>query len=190
MAPLRLFVKSVKKSAVSKYAELTGEARSSVRLSVGQNAELSNQYIRELASDKPYHGELLNTNREAHANRTLHLRLIISDRVEDGIERSPEQTFKRYDASHPERGGRRKSGCGKSKAEMGDELRQTRRMLTDLQEHALLEAEAYRLGSTRQGTDGYAPGQLGLEPLHAYADNRPDLSQCDNILGGVVYSVS
>lgn len=131
MASLNFFVKSVKKSAVSKYAELIGQAGSSSvrgnllasqhgnmpswaandskafwraafkherqngsvfrvydielpdRLSVEQNLELSNRYIHELASNKPYQGELVNVRREVRANPSLHLRLIVSERVED-----------------------------------------------------------------------------------------------------------
>lgn len=235
MATVRFFVKSVKKSAVSKYAELTGEAGSHARrgdlvasqhgnmpswaaddpkafwraafkherqngsvcrvydialpdqLSVDQNVELSNRYIRELASDKPYQGELVNVNRGVHVNRSLHLRLMVSERVEDGIERPPEQTFKRYDAAHPERGGRRKDGCGKSKVEMGSELKQTRRLLTDLQERALFEA--HRHGNSRLKVDSYAPEQGGRERLHAYANNQVEHLRYDCVPGDVVYRV-
>ena len=236
MAPVRFFVKSVKKSAVSKYAELTGKAGSHARrgdlvasqhgnmpswavddpkafwraafkherqngsvcrvydialpdqLSVDQNVELSNRYIRELASDKPYQGELVNVNRGVHVNRSLHLRLMVSERVEDGIERPPEQTFKRYDAAHPERGGRRKDGCGKNKVEMGNELKQTRRLLTDLQERALIEARRHE--NPRPQVVGYAPDQRIREQLHAYAVNKPEHSPYGNESGDVVYRVS
>ena len=143
MASIRFFVKSVKKSAVSKYADLTGEVGSHAtrsdlvasqhgnmpswaaddpkafwraafryerqngsvcrvydialpnNLSVEQNIELSDRYIRALASDKPYQGELLNVSRGTYVNRSLHLRLVVSDRVDDGIGRSPEHTLKR-----------------------------------------------------------------------------------------------
>lgn len=236
MASVRFFVKSVKKSAVSKYAELTGEVSSHARrsdlvasqhgnmpswaaddpkafwraafkherqngsgcrvydislpdqLSVDQNVELSNRYIRELASDKPYQGELVNVSRKVHADPSLHLRLMVSERVEDGIERPPEQTFKRYDAAHPERGGRRKDGCGKSKAEMGNELKQTWRLLTDMQERALFEA--HRNGSPRLQVDGYASEQGGREQLHAYAGNQVEHSRYDCVSSDVVYRVS
>ena len=236
MASIRFLVKSVKKSAVNNYAELTGESGSYARrgdlvasqhgnmpswavddpkafwraafkyerqngsvcrvydvalpdqLSVDQNVELSNRYIRELASDKPYQGELVKVSRGVHVNRSLHLRLMVSERVEDGIERLPEQTFKRYNAAHPERGGRRKDGCGKSKAEMGNELKQTRRLLTDLQERALFEV--HRNGSPRLQVDGYASEQGGREQLHAYAGNQTEHSRYGCVPGDVVYRVS
>lgn len=236
MTPVRLFVKSVKKSAVSKFAELTGEVGSCARpgelvasrsgnmpswaadnpqvfwraafqherqngsvcrvydialpeeLSVEQNLELSDRYISALTSNKPYQGELLNVRRGALENTSLHLRLVVSEREEDGIERSPEQTFKRFDAAHPERGGRRKNGCGKSKVEMGSELKETRRMLAELQDHALLEA--IRPGSPQRQASHYEPGQRGQERLHAYTENKPRHFPYCNAPGDVVYCVS
>lgn len=236
MASVRFYVKSVKKSAVSKYADLTGEVGSHARrsdlvasqhgnmpswaaddpkafwqaafkherqngsvcrvydialpdqLSVEKNVDLSDRYIRALASDKPYQGELLNVSRGTYVQRSLHLRLIISERLEDGIERSPEQTFKRYDAAHPARGGRRKDGCGKSKAEMGNALKQTRRMLTELQEHALLEARRHE--NPRPQFVRYASDQRNREQLHAYAVNKLEHSRYGNVPGDVVYCVS
>lgn len=236
MASVRFFVKSVKKSAVSKYADLTGEVGSHTKrsdlvasqhgnmpswaandpkafwraafryerqngsvcrvydialpnnLSVEQNVDLSDRYIRALASDKPYQGELVNVTRGTYVNRSLHLRLIISERLEDGIERPPEQTFKRYDAAHPTRGGRRKDGCGKNKIEMGNELKQTRRMLTEIQEHALLEARSHE--NQRLQVDGYALDQRNRERQCANLGNKPEHSRYGSFPGGVVYCVS
>ena len=236
MRSLQFFVKSVKKRAVSKYAELTGEVGSGARrgdlmasrsgnmpswaadnpqafwraafkyerqngsvcrvynialpekLSVEENVELSNRYICALTSDKPYQGELLNVSRGVHVDPSLHLRLMVSERVEDGIERSPEQTFKRYDAAHPERGGRRKNGCGKSKVEMGRALKETRRMLAELQERALVEVSTQ--GNPWLQVDRCAPDQRGLERLHVNADNQPQHSPYHNVPGDVVYCVS
>ncbi len=201
MASLDFFVKSLKKSAVSKYAELIGEDDRSARrgdlmasrfgnmpswaaddpqafwraafqyerqnasvcrvynialpdeLSIEQSVELSNRYIYALTSDKPYQAELLNSRHGVHVNPSRHLCITVSDRVDDGIERSPEQTFRRYDAAHRDRGGRRKDGCGKSKFEMGNKLKETRRVLTELQERAL--AEGIGRGRPQPNVDRY-----------------------------------
>ena len=45
-----------------------------------------------------------------------HCHLMISERGNDGLERSPEQWFRRYNAAHPERGGARKSEALKPRA--------------------------------------------------------------------------
>jgi MobA/MobL family len=46
-----------------------------------------------------------------------HVHLMFSDRQMDGIEREPEQFFKRYNSKHPERGGCQKATYGADKAE-------------------------------------------------------------------------
>ncbi|MDO3622727.1 MobA/MobL family protein, partial [Ralstonia pseudosolanacearum] len=66
-----------------------------------------------------------------------HLHLMFSDRMQDGIERSPEQTFSRYNAKQPERGGCKKDSGGKNRLALRDELIQTRKMCADLQNAAL-----------------------------------------------------
>ena len=45
-----------------------------------------------------------------------HCHLLLSERANDGLARSPEQWFKRYNAAHPELGGARKSVALKPKA--------------------------------------------------------------------------
>ena len=45
-----------------------------------------------------------------------HCHLLISERTNDGLERSPEQWFRRYNAAAPERGGARKTEALKPKA--------------------------------------------------------------------------
>lgn len=45
-----------------------------------------------------------------------HCHLLISERTNDGLERAPEQWFKRYNAAAPERGGARKTEALKPKA--------------------------------------------------------------------------
>lgn len=55
-----------------------------------------------------------------------HAHLMFSDRLLDGIERDPEQYFKRYNSTSPERGGAKKSRTGMKPSEMKTELREQR----------------------------------------------------------------
>jgi len=66
-----------------------------------------------------------------------HLHLMLSDREQDGIERSPAQTFSRYNAQDPERGGCKKDSGGKSRLALRDEVIETRRTCAELQNAAL-----------------------------------------------------
>ena len=58
---------------------------------------------------------------------------MISERANDGIERSAEKWFKRYNAKHPEKGGARKSTSTKPR----DWLEQTREDWADQANDAL-----------------------------------------------------
>ena len=76
---------------------------------------------RELAVGFAHHltdGERLPYTLALHAGagRNPHCHLMISERGNDGVERSPEQWFKRYNAAEPERGGARKSTALRPKA--------------------------------------------------------------------------
>lgn len=51
-----------------------------------------------------------------------HVHILYSDRVNDGIEREPQQYFKRHNASAPERGGCKKDSGGKHPRQLGAEL--------------------------------------------------------------------
>ncbi len=70
----------------------------------------------ELGSTRPYQWAIHNgTARDG--KEQPHVHLMFSDRQLDGIERGPEQFFKRYNAKNPERGGARKATYGADKAE-------------------------------------------------------------------------
>ena len=52
-----------------------------------------------------------------------HCHLLISERTNDGLERSPEQWFRRYNAAEPEQGGARKTTALHPQSVAGDETR-------------------------------------------------------------------
>ena len=61
-----------------------------------------------------------------------------SERLQDGIERSPDQFFKRYNSKNPERGGCQKSNFAKTAEQRKTELVELRERFADLQ-NAYLE---------------------------------------------------
>ena len=65
-----------------------------------------------------------------------HCHLLISERTNDGLERSPEQWFRRYNAAEPEQGGARKTEALKPRAW----LDATREALAEQTNQALAEA--------------------------------------------------
>ena len=66
-----------------------------------------------------------------------HVHLMFSDRLDDGIDRSPQQTFSRYNAQNPESGGRKKDSGGKNRLALRDEVIEARRKCAQLQNDAL-----------------------------------------------------
>jgi len=62
-----------------------------------------------------------------------HAHIMYSERLRDGIEREPEQYFKRYNAKNPERGGNKKASGGKLDKERKEELAALRERWATLQ---------------------------------------------------------
>jgi hypothetical protein len=71
-----------------------------------------------------------------------HAHIMYSERIQDGIERSPDQFFKRYNSKRPERGGCQKSNTAKSAEQRKMELVDLRERFADLQ-NAFLEEYGY-----------------------------------------------
>lgn len=67
-----------------------------------------------------------------------HAHIMYSERIQDGIERGPDQFFKRYNSKQPERGGCQKSNTTKSAEQRKTELVELRERFADLQ-NAFLE---------------------------------------------------
>lgn len=68
-----------------------------------------------------------------------HMHLMFSDRVADGIDRPAEKMFSRFNAAHPENGGRRKDSGGKNPMALRDEIIATREKIAGIQNEALAE---------------------------------------------------
>jgi hypothetical protein len=65
---------------------------------------------------------------------------MFSDRQPDGLERSPEKMFARYNPDHPERGGCRKASGGRTSMQVRDELIAKRKVVADAMNHGLADA--------------------------------------------------
>jgi hypothetical protein len=70
----------------------------------------------ELGTTRPYQWAI-HTSTASDGKEQPHVHLMFSDRQHDGIERGPEQFFKRYNAKNPERGGAQKFSYGVDKEE-------------------------------------------------------------------------
>ena len=88
----------------------TGSTSSRCRASsrgVAQVALVQRFAEQELGTTRPYQWAIHSCT-ASDGKEQPHVHLMFSDRQHDGIERGPEQFFKRYNAKNPERGGARK----------------------------------------------------------------------------------
>jgi hypothetical protein len=108
-------------------------------LAQAQQLELVSKLIPALVGNRPYQYAVHAPMSSLQGVLNAHLHLMYSDRLPDGIERSPEQTFRRYNAKQPELGGARKGSGGRTRLELRDALIERRRECAELQNEALAE---------------------------------------------------
>lgn len=87
-------------------------------MSTSEIVSLAREITWMLAGGKPFQMAVHMPNAALGDEPNPHVHIAISDRVPDGIERSAEQFFARYNAMAPERGGRRKDSGGLTPTEL------------------------------------------------------------------------
>ena len=101
-----------------------------------QQVELAREFAAKLTSDERMPWSLAiheGKAKEPGKPDNPHCHLILSERVNDGLQRPPERWFKRWNRKNPERGGARKTAATHSK----DWLEDTRELWADLANAAL-----------------------------------------------------
>lgn len=157
------------------------------RVEVALPLALTEAEQRELAVGFAHHltdGEHLPYTLAVHAGNGTnpHCHLLISERTNDGLERAPEQWFRRYNAAAPERGGARKTEALKPKAWL-EEARaawaaQTNQALERAGhairiDHRSLEAQGVeRLPGVHLGPDVQAMEARGVETARGAEQSR------------------
>ena len=71
-------------------------------------------FVKRVVGNKPYLYAIHNPKGALAGEDHRHAHIIFSDRKPDGLERDPQQHFKRYNRAHPERGGCKKDSGGKA----------------------------------------------------------------------------
>lgn len=100
-------------------------------LDATQRAELVREWVRNELGDRHAYQWAIHVPLAADGGEQPHAHLMFSERQVDGIDRDPEQYFKRYNSKAPERGGARKGygpNAGKTltKAERVSDLKELR----------------------------------------------------------------
>ena len=100
-------------------------------LDAEQRAALVREFVRQEIGDRHAYQWAIHVPTAADGGEQPHVHLMYSERQRDGIERDPEQYFKRYNAKAPEKGGARKgygpnAGQTLTRAERAAELKELR----------------------------------------------------------------
>lgn len=134
-------------------------------LDAEQRAALVREFVRQEIGDRHAYQWAIHVPTAADGGEQPHVHLMFSERQRDGIERDPEQYFKRYNAKAPEKGGARKgygpsAGQTLTKAERAAELKELRRRW-----EAMCNAHLERAGvEQRIDMRSHAERGTGLEP--------------------------
>lgn len=93
--------------------------------------ELSWREARLLAGPKPFQFALHIPRSSLEGELSPHVHIVICDRLPDGIERTAETMFRRYNPAKPQKGGCRKDSGGKSPGELRVHLLALRKAAAD-----------------------------------------------------------
>lgn len=100
-------------------------------LSPEQRIELVHEFVHQEIGDRHAYQFAIHVPKALDGGEQPHVHLMFSERQIDGIDRDPDQYFKRYNAKYPERGGAKKgygerAGQTLTKAERTEELKALR----------------------------------------------------------------
>lgn len=82
-------------------------------LSTEQHMNIVNALIKDHVGKKPYQLAVHSPSSSIEGVPQPHVHLMMSDRIDDGLERSPDQFFRRFNKAYPERGGCKKDSGGR-----------------------------------------------------------------------------
>lgn len=134
-------------------------------LDAPQRIELAREWVRQEIGDRHAYQWAIHVPTAADGGEQPHLHLMFSERQRDGLERDPDQYFKRYNAKAPEKGGARKgygpnAGQTLTRSERAADLKELRgrwqEMANQHLERAGIEARIDMRSHADRGLD-YAP---------------------------------
>ena len=95
-------------------------------LDLNQRLMLIDEWIEQEIGDKHAYQYAIHNPTALDGKENPHVHLMFSDRTHDGIERAPDQYFKRYNSKQPEKGGAKKANSGLKQSERKELLKEQR----------------------------------------------------------------
>lgn len=108
------------------------EASFPVELSEEEQRELLNSFIAARVGSKPYQYAIHRPTAALGKIDQPHVHLMVCDRMPDGIERSPETFFKRFNRAQPHLGGCEKDSGAKSRTDLKEKTQAIRKDWADI----------------------------------------------------------
>lgn len=141
------------------YREL--EAALPAELTLEQQKALVRDFVGQVVGDKPFQWVIHQPIAALGGVPQPHAHVMFSDRVPDGIERSAETHFRRFNPKCPELGGCRKDSGGKGRLQLREAVVETRRLWAELtNEHLARHGHDARVDH-RSNTDRGIKRQAG-----------------------------
>lgn len=145
-------------------------------LTLEQTRALVSDLVQKLAPGKPHQFAIHAPKSSLEGEVIPHLHLMTSDRADDGIERTAERFFKRYNAKHPEKGGRKKTSGGRNRLEIRNDLIQLRKTVADtINQHLAINGHDERVDHRslpEQGVRKKAERYLGPAKIKEMTDRE------------------
>ena len=102
-------------------------------LTTKQNIELVEAFIEQEIGDKAYQFAVHSPSAALDSADQTHGHIMFCDRRPDGIERGPDQQFRRYQPTNPSKGGAKKDSGGKDPATLRESVKRLRERFADMQ---------------------------------------------------------
>jgi len=134
-------------------------------LSLEQNLDLVREFVHAELGTKPFQLAIHAPTAALDDGQQPHAHIMASDREPDGIDRPPEQHFRRHNSAHPELGGCKKDSGGKEPAVLKEEVQSRRARWAELQnKHLEMNGHASRVdhrSNRDRGIDSKPERHLG-----------------------------
>ena len=158
-----------------------------------QNLTLVKDFVEKEIGAKPYQFAVHLPNAALGNVDQPHAHIMFCDREPDGIERTPEQHFKRYNASVPEKGGCRKDSGGKDRVTFKSDVVRRRESWADVQNAHLAkyghETRVDHRSNKERGIEAFPERHLGQAGVKKMTPEEKDAFKARRVGGGSISAV-